>query len=419
MDLNKIMAQVYQAPEVMDLDTEIQNDDDLGLVTGMGDLDGPCVSGESPFDDAPQIASPVAEADMVRRTAKILLMRGFTGADFINTFKRTVGSFLMRKHKGVLASVLRNEGIVGKIAVDSDGFKDCREALAFARKMSPQKRYIKYAILNPNCPGCAEAMSKEVKRQRASVGGGTIDAFFSGGEESETVSHPVCSLSNLRIISAYDELQDDDVDPTLIDLMTIGDITKDDMKAIKASKDPAIYKARHAFILIDRRRRGAGKGLYQGSVDTSGYKIDAKVTVDIAEGLPKSMREAINIEDVATNRGKMDLDFAGRKEAASIEAKSLSPKTGIKITNIAKSGKPSIKMEVPAFAQDEFFVKGKASLDDSPQIDMEFDEGQDVSVSEAQASINPDFKGSSKMDLKAKPAPKPPLDIDHRASLDL
>ena len=280
-------------PETFDPETGMTQDldikDELEVEWGTtGDIGAPekapvCVKKSCAFN----------MEDVVLAT-RVLLMSGRMGRSLVAALRKKFGDDRLRKAVRVVRAALANEGITGCIAVDPKGFSDCGDALKVAQD-SPYSRMLKFVLMKERCAGCVFLGKIQKKELEASSPNDVaIDDFFAQ-TEGDIESRPFCMRLNRPILSGQQDFDESEMDDTLIDLMTLGELTEDEVDSVKALKKSAYQKVRAAFLHVHNKHRQAEREKYADKVDASKFivKQDMVVEVDAALEKPRDVRVSV------------------------------------------------------------------------------------------------------------------------------
>ena len=310
MNLNKMLKASCQDLEWLasgktfqpkDKDTNIK--DDLEIEWGYGAIN-PIYNPRPDFSETAS-KSEDSEANAVVRTAKILLMQGIMGKDFIVAMRKRFGDTVIARHKRKVGAVLKQEGLLGCIAIDPHGFKNCVDAAKIAKK-SPYRRHIKFVVACNKCAGCdcfkkeivAVKNGSEFKATKSSV-----DDFFQSNTSKIRV-RAYCKKLGCTIIVSRDDLDESEMDPTFIDLVNGNQLTEEEAKLVR-SKGDALTQAKKAFRLIDKKRRLANVKHYADEPESQRVSIsESPMDFDIAKEVVAGSAEL----DVLNSNVEVDSD---------------------------------------------------------------------------------------------------------------
>lgn len=362
-------------PETLDPEVEATQDLDIkdSLEVEWGTT-GDIGASEAAPVRAKKSSTPTVE-DVVLAT-RVLLMSGRMGRSVVAALRRKFGDERLKKAVKLVRAALANEGVTGCVAVDPKGFKDCGDAWKLAQA-SPYRRLLKVILMKERCANCTFLGKTQRKHVQAGApGDSSVDDFFTQTEQDE-VSRPFCMRLNRPILSGQQDFDESEMDDTLIDLMTLGELDEDEVAAIKALKKNAYQKVRAAFLHIHNKRRQAERQKYAEKVDASEFKVEQDMAVDI---------------DEAPKRPKVDVHISADKQALSMED----------LGDLSQTSAQSVDVD---FGMDERLTGVEVAA-----------EQKDIDV-EAGVFIEPEFEGTDIVALDEKEAPKKPLKVDPRSDL--
>lgn len=175
----------------------------------------------------------LGDANSVIVFARDQMNRGKMGKSLTSALEAKFEAGTLEKASDGLKKLFSLEGIVGCIAVDGRGYKNCREAMK-AASHSPYKHFIKHVI---GCQ-CGDPQQMPSSVVSASVDadskGGSMDGFLAseGAHKAEMVSH--CRSTMLPILSWQGDLDPSEVDQTLVELTNTTGLPEGEVKDIWA-----------------------------------------------------------------------------------------------------------------------------------------------------------------------------------------
>jgi len=242
----------------------------------------------------------VEDAGEVIRFARDMMNRGHS-REFVA--KAITSSFPMRtlaRATDELRSLFSLDGIVGRIAVDARGYDSCKDALKAAAR-SPYKRFIKYVI---GCD-CGDPQMIHDHRDGGLVASDDVgfDGFLKEDERRpyEASLRPHCRSTMLPILAGMGDLDESEMDSTLIDLMNLTNLPESIVEE-DAGRTP-LARVRDAFRAIDRMAAKARAAAYDEQPDASEFVVrmaDNEVEIDAPA------RPPIELDD--TRAAKVELD---------------------------------------------------------------------------------------------------------------
>jgi hypothetical protein len=208
-----------------------------------------------------------------------------------------------------LKPVLASEGILGCIAVDVTGYKDIQAALVDVSQ-SPYKRFVKYVLGYKkdvvNLPmGSKEILSSKIVNSSKNA----VDSFLNAEEDKEPGTVAYCKELMMPIMAGYQDVDEHWKNDTLIDLATVGNITEDDVEAIRKSSLKPYQQLKCAFKLIEKRKHAEDKK-YAERVDSKEHVVKAsKLVVQVLKAVKKAELKISETPKMSTLEvGKMVVD---------------------------------------------------------------------------------------------------------------
>jgi len=99
-----------------------------------------------------------ARPEEIRKTARLALMQSPDMARFRNALVSRYDMESLKAAKGVIAEVLQERGLIGKLYIDSADFPSCHtgslNAVKFAGRFAKEAKYV---LAKPRCQGCVHA----------------------------------------------------------------------------------------------------------------------------------------------------------------------------------------------------------------------------------------------------------------------
>jgi hypothetical protein len=206
------------------------------------------------------------DASKVIIFARDMMNRGFSGRKVAASLKNRFSIASLTAAKDDLRSLFALDGIIGRIVVDSRGYKDCRAAIKTIAN-SPYKNFVKY-VYGCNCgdphvlPEVGGDLFGDIQDGEGT--GNAMDDFFTGGRVASkaVVSH--CRSTMLPIMSARGDLDKSMLDGTLVEMMNLNSVPAAVVSSIKSRKGNNLGKIREAFRWIDRQAEKAEDQKYAG-----------------------------------------------------------------------------------------------------------------------------------------------------------
>lgn len=247
-------------------------------------------------------AEAQADAGPVIFFARDLMNRGVMGKQLVSSLRKKFTAADLFAAKEGLREQFALEGIVGCIAVDGRGYKSCQAALA-ASSHSPFKRFIRH-VIGCSCGTPYQLPSNETRLKIAEAKGNGVDEFLASGDHTGGLMVAHCQSTMLPIMAKGD-LDQSEMDQTLIDLMNVSDLPESVTSKIRESKESNLKKVQTAFrqLISLRDRHEADK--YSGKVDTAGFVVDTEERPIELVNPPERKEVAIDL-----NRKSAALSFA-------------------------------------------------------------------------------------------------------------
>jgi hypothetical protein len=321
----------------------------------------------------------LGDVEEVIRFARDMMNRGFPRSQIVAAMRERFTLKTMVASMAGIKSQFSLDGIVGRIAIDGRGYKNCKQALDAASR-SPYKRFIKY-VIGCNCgdPHMIEMPPSDSLKVASGLTGNSVDDFLGFPDIPVVATRPHCRSTMLPIVSGMGDLDESEMNNTLID---IRDLTNAPAMAMEegGSKLKAV---RDAFLAIDRMADKKASDRYAGVVSASEFvlkKADNEIEFG-ASPLPdievNPVNEALQqtVEPVAMrptnfdgpNSLKSDLgevDLAGQPDLSPIGVELADDrKGGIVIDDARECGGQEVN---PAAGEIEVSLSGRDDLD----IDM-------------------------------------------------
>jgi hypothetical protein len=329
-----------------------------------------------------QVVEPREEENpdnLVVSSAKRLIASGRSGLDVVDRLNEKYGSEAVKGSVKDLRSSFELDGVAGCFAVDCSGFSSCREALEHAQK-SPYKRFLSFVVNHDEGKSCHRS-----SRQVMSSSGGSFDSMLSD-DKIVSSKNAYCDEIGLPILS-YDGIAPEYTDKTIIDLMSLGKISEDDVVQINATQQTPFKRLREAFRRAIRNDYVAGRKSYSEKIDASDHKVvSGEFGIELAEKMVVQPPVEVDTVDHKSNRcieldsdisfGSIDVDASGKMSDVDIFA------SFNELSDIDPSGpsfgKPlDVNDEVGFVAQNVDRGDGKLSLFDLDD-EVSFDPQQDV-----------------------------------------
>jgi hypothetical protein len=245
--------------------------------------------------------------------ARDQMNRGVMGKKLVASLRKKFTAEAIKASESGLRKQIALEGIVGCIAVDGRGYKNCKAALAVAQH-SPHKKFIKH-VIGCSC-GTPHMIEENVGSQTfsakvASTGNAADDFFASEDKHSKSmVTH--CRSTAMTIIEARGDIDESEMDKTMIDVMSSVGLSASEVASIKAKETNNLKRVQAAFRRVNANQEKVEASKYQGKVDTAGFVIDT-------EDRPIDLVEAKVAKEQKVNLSRAKISFEEKKVEASVE----------------------------------------------------------------------------------------------------
>jgi hypothetical protein len=236
-------------------------------------------------------AEAQADAGPVILFARDQMNRGVAGKKLVASIRKKFTAKDIKVAKEGLRAQFALEGIVGCIAVDGRGYKDCKAAME-AASHSPFKKFIRH-VIGCDCGTHYQLPSRDTRLKVADSNGGSVDEFLASGDNAGGLMVAYCQSTMLPVLAKGD-LDESEMDQTMIDLMSIAGLPETAAGEIRNSKDSNLKKVQAAFRRIVSQQDRCDAEKYVGKIDTAGFVIDT-------EDRPVDLIEAIKRKEVAVN----------------------------------------------------------------------------------------------------------------------
>jgi hypothetical protein len=335
-----------------------------------------------------------ADAGPIIFFARDQMNRGVMGKKLVAALRRKFTAKDLFAAKEGLRAQFALEGIVGCIAVDGRGYKSCKVAME-AASHSPFKAFIKHVV---GC-GCGTPHllpSGETQMKVAGSNRNSVDEFLASGDNAGGLMVAHCQSTMLPILAAKGDLDESEMDATMIDLMNITKLPETAASEIRQGKDSNLKKVQAAFreLISLRDRREAEK--YSGKVDTAGFVVDT-------EERPVELIEALKREEMVANLAEPKL----------AELQINSQKGELKTQLVPPSA--DMPTDTEEFVPQDVDV-GQFKSAEMPTTPDKF-VPQDVEMGQF---MEPEFEKSDEVELDAAPLPGPgEVDVDLRQDMEV
>ena len=206
--------------------------------------------------------------------ARDLMNRGATWTQVAQGLKGKFSKETLLAAKEGLRELVAMDGLIGRVMIDGAGYEDCSHALKAAQN-SPYKNFIRY-VTGCTCgdPVLMESSTGHQMESVVDVPENATDAFFAAEEAPKASKVPHCRKTMLPLISGQGDLDESEMDPTMIDLMNVTGLPEGETEKVMKKKGKGLKKWQHAFQAADRLLESQEEEKYAGPVDVSEHRID-------------------------------------------------------------------------------------------------------------------------------------------------
>ena len=266
--------------------------EDLELQLGYGDID-PDVS---EYEAADQDRYASDDVDGVIKFARSLMLQGKMGRDLITAIGGKFSHDVVEKSVARLKELLKYEGIIGCIAIDASGYNSCKEAAEEVAN-SPNKKFMRY-VMNCSCGEVhiAKSGGSLLEEEILEATENATDEFLSESITHKVELKPHCKTTLRPILSGMEDLDESDMDQTLIHLMTVEGLTPEQIKKIKKNKKSSTEKIGMAFRQAYRNKT---VDVVAEFVDASEYQIESDFIVETIDPSKEDMDVDITVDITA------------------------------------------------------------------------------------------------------------------------
>lgn len=212
----------------------------------------------------------------------------------------------------------------------------------------------------------------------------------------------------MPIISGQQDLDDEDMDEAMLDLVTLGRITKEDAAEIKAQDASNFLKIKTAFGLMNIKHKISEREKYSQPVDTSMHVVNSDFGVPVDEKYDNPELQIAHVGykldaevEAATYKGDVDIDN----------------KVGLSVIELAEKKAKEVEMKIDLSHIDKIEIEKKAdnSLLDvdrrSKTINVELDEKFASLDIEPDAYVAEEYEGGGDIDIDEAKKAKDEIDI--------
>jgi len=367
--------------------------DDLELEFGYGDIE-PKYNEEilKEAKEDPSTAIVVA--------ARFLMNQGHMGRQLVKRLFQQFDRQSIKAAVSKLKPLLDEEGITGCVALDCRDLKDCREVKKVVAS-SENKRFLKFVLMHTRCADCS-FLGKTAINTESEMKTASIDGFFAD-EGPKKEFRPFCVRLGRPLLSGQQDLHDDEMDETLVDLVTTGKLTEEEAKVVRSLRNKNAYeKVRQAFRLIHKKQFEVKPVVQQ--VDSSKFHIKSEMSVDLDAPRKKKEEVKVALSDADMESQLKDVDKLPAKQESGFDSFEGAPQVADEnITFGSQEDLDFEDFEPGTIPNEEMNETAKTSkyLDIEPHVFVE-----------------KEFEGSDQLRLEEKKAKQKEVDVDITSSFD-
>jgi hypothetical protein len=180
----------------------------------------------------------------------------------------------MRQGIKGLKELIAMDGIIGRIAIDARGYKNCEQAKR-ATENSPYKRYLKF-VIGCTCGDPHMIPVADEKMEIVASTGNVADDFFAMSDAPHQVKTiPHCQSIRMPLYAAIDDLDPEWTNDLLTVVENISGVPAGELEKIKMLDAQPVKKAQTLFRVIDKIATDKEVQKYASQVDASEFMIEA------------------------------------------------------------------------------------------------------------------------------------------------
>lgn len=287
-------------PEDDDADNNIKNE--LEIEWGYGDASPDY---DESLDKVERNIPEENDTNKVIFFSRDMMNQGYPSHQIDKTLKQKFPQETLRKAKDQLKELFDLDGIIGRIAIDSRGYKNCREAMKRANN-SPYKNYIRF-VIGCNCGEPYMITTKNKQQDTVVNTDNAMDDFFANdGNINNTKEIPCCPSVRLPLYSSsgLDVVDDYWVNDMMKSLVDTTGLPSGIVERINNKEKGNMRKIQKAFKFLDKQQKEKENKQYRNKVDNSQYQLQ-EADIEIC---PDDVSKSIQ-----------DLDFNEEKREISLE----------------------------------------------------------------------------------------------------
>jgi len=206
--------------------------------------------------------------------ARDMMNRGATWTQVVRGLKGRFATETLIEAKEELRKLVAMDGLIGRVVIDGEGYENCSHALKAAEN-SPYKNSIRY-VTGCSCgdPVLMESRTGHQMESVLEVPENFADAFFAAEDAPKPVQVPHCRSTMMPLLAAQGDLDQSEIDPTMIDLMNLTGLPEGETEKVMKRPEKGLKKWQHAFQMADKLRENQEVEKYAGPVDVSEHQIE-------------------------------------------------------------------------------------------------------------------------------------------------
>lgn len=366
--------------------------DDLELEFGYGDI-------EPKYNEEKLKEAKEDPSLNVVIAARLLMNQGHMGKELVKRLFQQFDRQSIKVAVSKLKPLLGSEGIVGCVALDCRDLKDCRQVERLVAA-SENKRFLKFVLMHTRCADCS-FLGKTAVSTNSEMKSASIDGFFAD-EGPKKEFRPFCVRLGRPLLSGQHDLHDEEMDETLIDLVTSGKLSEEEAKLVRSLKKKNAYeKLRQAFRYVYKKQFEEKPVVAE---DSSKFQVKSEMTVAVDK--PRKAKEEVNvaISDVNMESELGDVNkFPVQKESAFDSFEGV-PQIAAQDIDLGNSE----NLEMDAFGP---------SIIPTEEMNQTAKMSKYLNI-EPNIFVEKEFEGADQLKLEDKKVSKKNLDVDITASFD-
>lgn len=259
-----------------------------------------------------------ADVEECVKFAKVCMHRGLMKKALVRALTSKYVPQIINAATPKIKNVIdKYEGVYGCIAIDLRGDSQYQKSVIAACKKSPYKRHIRYAIVDEDTLETSQHIEKK-SFVTESYKAGTTDDFLNGSDQKTITKYFHNALGVYAVASVNEEYVDPEYyGDTMIELSALGDVSEEEVDAIKNDGCNMVEKLRKAFKRAyqntqDKKKARENESIKAKSSDDFERKV-ADLDFDIT-GAQKNVDvdPNANIGEIEVKKANTLLDVDGR-----------------------------------------------------------------------------------------------------------